>query len=192
MVDHVLGTLRLDLGRPPVHEGGLALLLGRRLPAVRGARPTTAARSRRTTRSPSPTPTTSTCSTPCTGEDLLAVRSQAYDLVLQRLGARLGQRPDPPARPPAADLRRCSASTPRRRRRASGSCSTRSATARRRTPGSRSASTGWSRILAGEDNIREVIAFPKTQSGADPLTGAPTPVDDQQLRELGLQVRPKK
>ena len=30
-------------------------------------------------------------------------------------------------------------------------------------------------ILAGEDNIREVIAFPKTQSGADPLTGAPTP-----------------
>ena len=31
-------------------------------------------------------------------------------------------------------------------------------------------------ILAGEDNIREVIAFPKTQSGADPMTDAPTPV----------------
>jgi len=45
-------------------------------------------------------------------------------------------------------------------------------------------------VLAGEDNIREVIAFPKTQSGADPLTGAPTPVDDAVLRELGLRVLP--
>ena len=33
-------------------------------------------------------------------------------------------------------------------------------------------------ILAGEENIREVIAFPKTQSGVDPLTNAPTPIDD--------------
>jgi aspartyl-tRNA synthetase len=41
-------------------------------------------------------------------------------------------------------------------------------------------------ILAGETSIREVIAFPKTQSGADPLTGAPAPVDPPQLRELGL------
>ena len=46
-------------------------------------------------------------------------------------------------------------------------------------------------ILAGEDNIREVIAFPKTQSGADPLTGAPTPLTDEQLRELGLRVTPR-
>jgi aspartyl-tRNA synthetase len=46
-------------------------------------------------------------------------------------------------------------------------------------------------ILAGEENIREVIAFPKTQSGADPLTNAPTPIDPAHLRELGLQVRPK-
>jgi aspartyl-tRNA synthetase len=44
-------------------------------------------------------------------------------------------------------------------------------------------------ILAGEENIREVIAYPKTQSGADPLTGAPTPVDDLQLRELGITLR---
>jgi aspartyl-tRNA synthetase len=42
-------------------------------------------------------------------------------------------------------------------------------------------------VLAGEENIREVIAFPKTQSGADPLTNAPTPVDPAQLRELGLK-----
>lgn len=45
-------------------------------------------------------------------------------------------------------------------------------------------------ILAGEDNIREVIAFPKTQSGADPLTTAPTPIDPGHLDELGLRVLP--
>ena len=44
-------------------------------------------------------------------------------------------------------------------------------------------------ILAGRNNIREVIAFPKATSGADPLTGAPAPVDDIQLRELGLKLR---
>jgi len=45
-------------------------------------------------------------------------------------------------------------------------------------------------ILAGEDNIREVIAFPKTQSGADPMTGAPLPVDPAQLAQLGIRVLP--
>jgi aspartyl-tRNA synthetase len=44
-------------------------------------------------------------------------------------------------------------------------------------------------LLAGRDNIREVIAFPKATSGGDPLTGAPAPVDDVQLRELGLRLR---
>jgi aspartyl-tRNA synthetase len=43
-------------------------------------------------------------------------------------------------------------------------------------------------LLAGRDNIREVIAFPKATSGADPLTGAPAPVDPEQLRELGLRL----
>ena len=42
--------------------------------------------------------------------------------------------------------------------------------------------------LAGIDSIREVIAFPKAASGADPLTGAPAPVDPRQLRELGLRL----
>ncbi|MDQ4038769.1 MAG: aspartate--tRNA ligase, partial [Actinomycetota bacterium] len=46
-------------------------------------------------------------------------------------------------------------------------------------------------LLAGEENIREVIAFPKTQSGVDPLTGAPGPVDSRQLTELGLKVLPR-
>jgi aspartyl-tRNA synthetase len=43
-------------------------------------------------------------------------------------------------------------------------------------------------ILAGRDSIRDVIAFPKTASGSDPLTGAPAPVDGRQLAELGLKV----
>jgi aspartyl-tRNA synthetase len=42
-------------------------------------------------------------------------------------------------------------------------------------------------LLAGRDSIRDVIAFPKTASGSDPLTGAPAPVDDKQLREIGLR-----
>ena len=43
-------------------------------------------------------------------------------------------------------------------------------------------------LLAGRDNIREVIAFPKATSGGDPLTGAPAPVQAAQLRELGLRL----
>ncbi|MGH2851376.1 MAG: aspartate--tRNA ligase, partial [Solirubrobacteraceae bacterium] len=41
--------------------------------------------------------------------------------------------------------------------------------------------------MAGRDSIRDVIAFPKTASGQDPLTGAPEPVDPAALRELGLR-----
>ena len=43
-------------------------------------------------------------------------------------------------------------------------------------------------ILAGEESIREVIAFPKTQKGSDPMTEAPAPVTPAQLRELGIRV----
>jgi aspartyl-tRNA synthetase len=45
-------------------------------------------------------------------------------------------------------------------------------------------------MLAGEDNIREVIAYPKTQSGADLMSGAPRPLADRQLAELGIRVVP--
>ena len=43
-------------------------------------------------------------------------------------------------------------------------------------------------ILAGRESIRDVIAFPKTASGSDPLTGAPAPVDAAQLGELGVKL----
>jgi len=46
-------------------------------------------------------------------------------------------------------------------------------------------------LLTGTDNIRDVIAFPKTQKGQCLLTDAPTPVDEKQLRELYLNIRPK-
>jgi aspartyl-tRNA synthetase len=125
-----------------------------------------------------------------TGEDLLGVRSQAYDLVLN--GWELGSgsvrihRPDVQARIFALlgiteedaqsrfgfllDAFRFGA------------------------PPHAGFAFGIDRlvaILAGEDNIREVIAFPKTQSGADPLTGAPTPLEARQLKELGLSVLPR-
>jgi aspartyl-tRNA synthetase len=45
-------------------------------------------------------------------------------------------------------------------------------------------------ILAGEENIREVIAFPKTQSGADPMTDSPSPVAQTQLDQLGIRILP--
>jgi aspartyl-tRNA synthetase len=43
-------------------------------------------------------------------------------------------------------------------------------------------------ILAGQDSIREVIAFPKNQRGVDPMTDAPAPASSAQLRELGIRV----
>jgi aspartyl-tRNA synthetase len=42
--------------------------------------------------------------------------------------------------------------------------------------------------MAGESTIREVIAYPKTASGSDPLTGAPTPIPQEVLSELGIKV----
>ncbi|NQV06592.1 aspartate--tRNA ligase, partial [bacterium] len=45
-------------------------------------------------------------------------------------------------------------------------------------------------ILQGEQNIREVMPFPKTQTGLDPMTSAPTPVAEDQLVELGIDLRP--
>jgi aspartyl-tRNA synthetase len=53
---------------------------------------------------------------------------------------------------------------------------------------------GWDRIcmlLAGADNLREVIAFPKTGGGSDPLTGAPTFITQVQRREANIDAKPE-
>jgi aspartyl-tRNA synthetase len=53
---------------------------------------------------------------------------------------------------------------------------------------------GWDRVcmlLAGVDSIREVISFPKTRGGFDPLTGGPTPITAQQRLEAGVDAKPK-
>ncbi|MCY3732468.1 MAG: aspartate--tRNA ligase, partial [Rhodospirillaceae bacterium] len=44
-------------------------------------------------------------------------------------------------------------------------------------------------LMAGADSIRDVIAFPKTQTASDLLTGAPTPASAAQLREAGIRLR---
>jgi aspartyl-tRNA synthetase len=43
-------------------------------------------------------------------------------------------------------------------------------------------------LLAGESNIREVMAFPKNQNAADPMLSAPSPVEDSQLEDLHIRL----
>ena len=173
LVNRVLGGLRLDCGRPAVDEGGLRFVWVTEFPLFEeiGA-------------DGRPVPAHHPFTMPhpddldrldATGPELLAVRSQAYDLVVN--GWELGSGSVRIHGPEAAQARfgflldafRFGA------------------------PPHAGFAIGIDRlvaVLAGEENIREVIAFPKTQSGADPLTGAPTPVDEAQLRELGLRVLP--
>ena len=160
----VLGQLRNDLGRPPVHEGPYRYVWVVDFPMFVGVDATTGR----------PKPGHHPFTRPHPDDvdrlesDPMTVRSPGLRPRAQRLGARLGLDPDPRARAAAAGLR------PARHRRrggqasASASSSPRSATARRRTAGSPSASTASSAILAGEENIREVIAFPKTAVGHRP------------------------
>ena len=49
----------------------------------------------------------------------------------------------------------------------------------------------WAALLTGQTNIREVMAFPKTSSGTDLMLDAPSPIEQSQLDELGLQLKPR-
>ncbi len=183
--NHVLGMLRLDLGRPPVGEGGTKLVWITDFPLFEGL----GADGR-----PIPAHHPFTMPHPADLDrlesDPLSVRSQAYDLVLngwelgsgsvrihrsdvqQRIFSLLGIEPEAAQRKFGLLLDGF----------------------RHGAPPHAGFAFGIDRlvaILAGEENIREVIAFPKTQSGVDPLTGAPTPVDERQLAELGLRLRPE-
>src|SRR3954454_7206107 len=177
----VLGTLRLDLGRPPGTAGGLHFVWVVDFPLFEAADDGSPAPMHHPFTMPHPDDIDRLESDP------LSVRAQAYDLVLN--GWELGSgsvrihRPDIQQRIFTAigidaddaqerfgfllDAFRFGA------------------------PPHAGFAVGIDRftaILAGEENIREVIAFPKTQSGVDPLTNAPSPVDPRQLKDLGLRL----
>lgn len=189
VVRHVLGLLRLALGRPPVTEGGLHFLWVVEFPLFESidedGRPVSA-------HHPFTMPHPEDLALlDVGGQDLLAIRSQAYDLVLN--GWELG----------SGSVRIHRAEVQSKVFSALG-IGPEEAQAkfgflleafRYGAPPHAGFAFGTDRLvalLAGEENIREVIAFPKTQSGADPLTSAPTPIDPAALAELGLRVLPPK
>jgi aspartyl-tRNA synthetase len=182
MVRDVLGTIRLDLGRPPVSEGGLRFVWVVDFPLFED----TLGEDGR----PAPMHHPFTMPHPDDVErlesDPLSVRAQAYDLVLN--GWELGSgsvrihRPDVQQR-----VFSLIGFDPTEAQQRFGFLLD---AFRFGAPPHAGFAVGIDRfvaILAGEENIREVIAFPKTQSGVDPLTGAPTPIDPTQLRDLGLR-----
>lgn len=188
VVRQVLGSLRLELGRPPVGEGGLNYLWVVDFPLFEGldadGRPV-----------PSHHPFTMPHADDLdrleqgSGPDLLDVRSQAYDLVVN--GWELGSGS---VRIHRADVQRrifeLLGIGPEQAQDRFGFLLD---AFRFGVPPHAGFAVGLDRLtalLAGEENIREVIAFPKTQSGADPLTNAPGPIGAAHLGELGLRVAP--
>ncbi|HVL93819.1 MAG TPA: aspartate--tRNA ligase [Acidimicrobiales bacterium] len=185
-VNHVLGLVRLDLGRPPVNDGGLHFLWVTAFPLFEGlgddGRPIAA-------HHPFTMPVPEDLDR--LESDPLSVRAQAYDLVLN--GWELGSGS---VRISQADLQQRVLSllgiAPEQARERFGFLLD---AFRYGAPPHAGFAFGIDRlvaILAGEDNIREVIAFPKTQSGADPLTGAPGALEPRQLAELGISVTPRR
>jgi aspartyl-tRNA synthetase len=190
VVRHVLGLLRLELGRPPVTEGGLHFLWVVDFPLFEGLDD-----------DGSPVPAHHPFTMPHPEDvdlltsddpaDLLRVRSQAYDLVLN--GWELGSGS---VRIHRADVQQTIFHLL--------GISDEDAQARfgflldafrYGAPPHAGFAFGIDRLVAllvGEENIREVIAFPKTQSGADPLTNAPSPIDPADLALLGLRTLPPK
>ena len=181
----VLGQLRNDIGRPPVHEGPYRYVWVTEFPLFVGVDPV----------SGKPRPGHHPFCHPHPDDlhlfdsDPLKVRALAYDLVLN--GWELG----------SGSIR---IHEPELQRRVFNQLGISDEEADRRfgfflqpfkygAPPHGGFAFGIDRlaaILAGEENIREVIAFPKTQSGSDPMTNAPTPVESAQLAELGLRLLP--
>jgi aspartyl-tRNA synthetase len=189
MVNHVLGLLRLELGRPPVNEGGFNFLWVVDFPLFESisddGRPVSA-------HHPFTMPHEDDWDLLDSTDpaDLLRIRSQAYDLVLN--GWELGSgsvrihRSDIQSR-----IFELLGIGPEEAQAKFGFLLD---AFRYGAPPHAGFAFGIDRLvalLAGEENIREVIAFPKTQSGGDPLTSAPTPIDPAQLTELGLRLLPK-
>jgi aspartyl-tRNA synthetase len=181
----VLGTLRNDLGRPPVHEGPYRYVWIVEFPLFVGVD--------KETGRPKPGHHPFTRPHPDDVDKIetepLSVRSIAYDLVLN--GWELG----------SGSIRIHEADLQRRVFLALGISDEE---AERKfgfflnpfdygAPPHGGFGLGLDRlvgVLAGEENIREVIAFPKTQSGQDPMTNSPIPGDPKALAELGLKVLP--
>ena len=181
----VLGHLRNDIGRPPVHEGPYRYVWVIDFPLFVGINATTG----------KPQPGHHPFCQPHPDDierletDPMSVRALAYDLVLN--GWELG----------SGSIR---IHDPEMQRRVFRQLGISDEDADRRfgfflqpfkygAPPHGGFAFGTDRlvaILAGEENIREVIAFPKTQSGSDPMTNAPTPVDPAQLNELGIRLLP--
>jgi aspartyl-tRNA synthetase len=184
MVRHVLGLLRVELGRPPVTEGGLHFTWVVDFPLFEGVdddgRPI-AAHHLFTMPNLDDLPNLQTAP--------LEVRAQSYDLVLN--GWELGSGS---VRIHRADIQQ----------HVFDAVGIDAEDAQRRfgflldafkygAPPHAGFAFGMDRlvaVLAGEENIREVIAFPKTQSGLDLLTGAPTPIDPKALSELHIRTLP--
>jgi aspartyl-tRNA synthetase len=180
----VLGTLRNDLGRPPVHEGPYRYVWVVDFPMFVG-------RSEDGTPKPAHHPFTR----PHDDDldklevDPMSVRSRAYDLVLNgwELGSGSIRIHEPDLQQRIFDLLGIGEEEAHER---FGFFLT---PFRYGAPPHGGFAFGIDRlaaILAGEENIREVIAFPKPQSGVDPMTQAPTPVADAQLEDLALKVLP--
>ena len=184
-VRHILGLLRLELGRPPVTEGGLHFLWVVDFPLFEGL-----------DEAGNPIPAHHPFTMPHADDldalergDLLDVRSQAYDLVLN--GWELGSGS---VRIHRSDVQEQIFSILGiESEEAHAKFGFLLDAFRYGAPPHAGFAFGMDRltaVLAGEENIREVIAYPKTQSGADPLTSAPTPIDSRHLEELGLRVLP--
>ncbi len=187
---HVLGLLRLELGRPPVNEGGFHFLWVIDFPLFEDIDD-----------AGNPVPAHHPFTMPhledlellaASGEDpsvLLDVRSQAYDLVLNgwELGSGSVRIHSRDIQQQIFDLLGIGEEESQRK------FGFLMDAFRYGAPPHAGFAFGIDRLVAllvGEENIREVIAFPKSQSGTDPLTEAPTPIDSAQLDELGLRLLP--